>query len=160
MSAIADPPLIYNPNDVPRSRLTAAIDAGPLYLRPIFAAIRDAGVACCVVPHGGAPFDPPTNNPTIALIDDYSREAKGPQAFHQDPLRSFVKRYKNAVISSCEPLPAVYFSAATLAAVMRRDVTIVETSPEHVADWEAVLNAISPDLACLLCLIDPAGGIQ
>jgi hypothetical protein len=155
MSAMAYPPLIHNPN-VPRSRLTAAIDACPAYWSPILVAIRDSGVALCVVPQVKTPFDPPPHKPTIVLIGDDMHEAKGPQAFHQYSLQSFVKRCAGAVIVACEPLPAAYGAAASRAAILRQNVTIVETRPEHVKDWKSALDAINPDLSYLLCLVKPA----
>jgi hypothetical protein len=145
---------------VPRSRLTAAIDAAPLHLRPIFVAIRDAGVACCVIPHGGQSFDPPTSHPTIVLIDDDMDETKGPQDFHQESLRNFVKRCAPAMLVTCEPPPTAYAAAAAMAALLNYDVIIIETRPEHEANWKAALDAINPDLAWLLCLVEPAGGVQ
>jgi hypothetical protein len=145
---------------VPRSRLAAAIDAAPFHLRPIFMAIRDAGVACCVVPHGGQSFDPPTSHPTIVLIDDDMHETKGPQDFHQESLRSFVKRCTGATLVTCEPPLAAYAGAAIIAAVLRQDVIIVETRTEHVAAWKAALDAINPDLAWMLCLVEAVGGVQ
>jgi hypothetical protein len=145
---------------VPRSRLTAAIEAAPSHLRPIFMAVRDAGVAFCIVPQGGQLFDPPTNRPTIVLIGDDMREAKGPQDFHQESLRNFVERCTGAMLVTCEPSPAAYAAAAALAAVQHHDVVIIETRPEHEANWKAALDAINPDLAWLLCLVEPAGGVQ
>jgi hypothetical protein len=91
---------------VPRSRLTAAIDTGPSYWRPIWTAVRDAGVALYIVPQGGEPFDPPMNRPTIVVIGDDMFESKGPRAFHRKSLRRFVKRCHRAVIVACEALPA------------------------------------------------------
>jgi hypothetical protein len=145
---------------VPPSRLTAAIKDAPLHLRPIFTAMRDAGVGFCLIPHGRQPFDPPTNIPIIMLIDDDVDETKGPQDFHQESLRSFVKRCTGATLVTCEPPLAAYAGAATVAALLRRDLIIVETRTEHVAAWKAALDAINPDLALVLCLVEPAGDVQ
>jgi hypothetical protein len=123
-------------------------------------AVRDAGVAVCVVPQGGQLFDPPTGRPTIVLIEDDMHEAKGPQGFHQESLRSFVKRCTPAMLVTCEPPPAAYTAAAALAALLNYDVIIIETRPEHEANWKTALDAINPDLAWLLCLVEPAGGVQ
>jgi hypothetical protein len=110
-------------------------------------------------PQGEQPFDPPTNRPTILLIGDDVHEAKGPRAFHQDSLRNFVNRSMGAVIVTCEP-PLVAYAAAAGLAALGKDVIIVETRPEHEADWKAALDAINPDLAYLLCLVKSAGGVQ
>jgi hypothetical protein len=68
----------------PRSRLTAAIDHGPAHLRPIMRAVRDGGVAFCIVPQGGESFDLPTNRPNVLLICDDMFESCGPKPFHQE----------------------------------------------------------------------------
>jgi hypothetical protein len=144
---------------VPGSRITATIDHLPAYMRPIMLAVRDAGVALCMVPQGEEPFDPPTDRPTICLIGDDMHEAKGPRAFHQDSLRDFAKRCTCAVIVSCEPLLVAYAAAAALAS-LGKDVIIVETRTEHEADWKSALDALNPDLYYILCLVESAGGVQ
>jgi hypothetical protein len=145
---------------VPRSRLTTAINTGPSYWRPIWTAVRDAGVGLCIIPQGGQPFDLPTNRPTILVIGDDMFESKGPQAFLYESLCRFVRRCRRAVIVASEPIPSAYASAAEAAAGLRQDVIIVETRPEHEADWKNTLDVINPDLAYLLCLVKPAGGVQ
>jgi hypothetical protein len=135
------------------------MNASPSYLRPIFIAVRDAGVAFCMVAQCEEPFDPPKNGPTIVLIGDDTRESKGPRAFHQDSLRNFVRRSTGAVIVSCEP-PLVAYAAAAALAAMGKDVIIVETRTEHEASWKSELDAINPDLHYILCLVDPTGGVQ
>ena len=145
---------------VPRSRFAAVIDACPAYLNCIVAAVRDDGVGFCLVPHGGLPFDLPANIPIIVLISDHAPEAKGPQAFHQESLRSFVTRCTGAVIVSRKPPPGAYFMAAVYAAVRRQNVVIVETRPEHEADWKAALDTTNPDLDYLLDLFELVGGVQ
>jgi hypothetical protein len=143
---------------VPRSRLDAAIESGlGTHLRPIWIAVRDAGVACGIVPQGGEAFDPPEDKPTIIIIGDDMLESLGPIAFHQPSLKRFVKRCRGAVIVACEPLLVAYATAAATAAGLRFNVVIVETRPEHEADWKQALDAINPDLNYILCSVRPEG---
>jgi hypothetical protein len=87
-------------------------------------------------------------------------ESCGPKAFHQESLFRFVARCRGAVIVACEPVPVAYGSAARTAAELRQDVIIVETRPEHEADWKAALDAINPNLGYILCGVKPTGGVQ
>jgi hypothetical protein len=144
----------------PHSRLTTAIDTVSPHWRPILTVVRDAGVALCMVPHGGHRFDPPRDKPTILVMDDDALESKGPGAFHHESLRRFVQHCRHAVIVACEALPVAYAAAALAAGGLRQDVILVETRGEYEADWKATLDAINPDLAYLLCLVKPAGGVQ
>lgn len=146
---------------VPRRRLTAAINGSAgQHFRPIWLAVRDSGVAFCVVPQGGEAFDPPAGRPTIALIGDDMLVSRGPAAFHRPSLDRFVRRCRGAVIVACEPLRVAYASAAAVAAGLRLNVIIVETRPEHEADWKATLDGINPSLGYILCTVRPEGGVQ
>ena len=143
---------------VPRENLTAVINSGlGAHLRPIWIAVRDAGIACCIVPQGGEPFDPPEDRPTIVILGDDMLESLGPAAFHGPSLTSFVRRCRGAVIVACEPVPLAYATAAGTAAGLRFNIVIVETRPEHEADWKHALDAINPDLNYILCSVRPEG---
>jgi hypothetical protein len=87
----------------PHSRLTTAIDTVSPHWRPILTVVRDAGVALCMVPHGGHRFDPPRDKPTILVMDDDALESKGPGAFHHESLRRFVQR-SSRMASSRSPM--------------------------------------------------------
>jgi hypothetical protein len=143
----------------PHSRLTTAIDTVSPHWRPILTVVRDAGVALCMVPHGGHRFDPSRDKPTILVMDDDALGSKGPGAFHHKSLRRFVQRCRHAVIVACEPLPVAYATAAVIAG-LRQDVILVETRSEHEADWKAALDAIKPNLTYLLCSVKSAGGVK
>ena len=144
---------------VPQSRLAAILETTSPRLRPILTMIRDGGINLYAIPPGGDEFDPSTDKPAIVLIDD-TIEPRGPNAFHRKSLRRFVERCRSAVIGACEPLPGAYAVAAVSAAVLRLNVVIVETMPEYQAAWTAALDAINPDLALLLCIVGPTGGVQ
>jgi hypothetical protein len=145
---------------VPRDRLTYAAENGQSHLRPIILAVRDHGVSLCLVPQGKMPFEPMHDRPAIVLIGDDMFEAKGPNAFHRRSLDRFVKHCRAASIVSCEPLPAAYGYVATVAAHMRQNVILIETRPEHEADWKAALDAANRDLSFLIATVQPIGGVQ
>jgi hypothetical protein len=149
--------LIINAS-VPRENLTAVIDSGlGLHLRPIWIAVRDAGVACCIVPQGGEPFELPEGKPTIVILGDDMLQSLGPSAFHRPSLKRFVKRCRGAVVVACEPVPLAYAVAAGTAASLGFNIVIVETRPEHEADWKNALDAINPDLSYIFCSVPPEG---
>jgi hypothetical protein len=142
---------------VPRERLTSVIDSGiGAHLRPIWIAIRDAGIACCIVPQGNEPFDPPENKPTVLILGDDMVEALGPPAFHGPSLKRFIKRCHGAVLVACEPMPVAYEAAAATAAGLCVNIAIVETRSNQEAAWKAALDAINPDLAYIHCRVRPA----
>jgi hypothetical protein len=146
---------------VPPDRLTAAINSGAApHLRPIFIAVHDAGVGFAIVAQNSGPFDFPPNRPTILVLGDDMLESLGPKAFHETSLKRFVKRCRGAVIVASEPIVVAYASAAATAAGLRFDMVIVETRPEHEADWKNALDAINPNLAYILCSVKPEGGVQ
>jgi hypothetical protein len=133
---------------VSRSRLDAAIESGlGSRLRPIWVALRSAGVACCFVSQGGEPFDPLADKPTILTIGDDIWESLRPKAFH----------CRGDVIVARESIP---FAAASIAAGLRFDVVIVETQPEHQADWNNARDAINPSPSYILCSVKPEGRVQ
>lgn len=145
---------------VPRDRLTFAIDNGPEHWRPLMVAVRDAGVSLCVVSQGGEAFRPPSDRPALVLMGDDMHTSQGPDAFHKSSLVRFVRRCSSAVIVASAPLVVAYAAAAAVAAGLRQNVIIVETRPEHEADWKAALDAIKPTLSFILCTVEPAGGLH
>jgi hypothetical protein len=146
---------------VPRERLTSVIDSGlGAHLRPIWIAVRDADIACCIVPQGHEPFDPPENKPTVLILGDDMMEALGPPAFHRPSLRRFIKRCHGAVLVACEPLPVAYGAAAATAAGLRVNIAIIETRPNQEAAWKTALDAINPDLAYIHCKVRSEGGVN
>jgi hypothetical protein len=145
---------------VPRDRITNVLDqVHAPHLRPLMIAVRDYGIELCVVPQGKEPFDPPGNRPTVLIVGDDMFEAKGPTAFHRPSLVRFVKRCRAAVIVAAEPVVPACAAAATMAAIGLSAI-IVETQPEHEADWKAALDAINPDLDHVLCTTRRFGGVQ
>ena len=103
--------MIFN-SAVPRTRLTHAVEVGPPHLRPVWVAIRDAGIGFMMVAQHAGAFEAPNTRPTLLLIGDDMKEALGPAAFHRQSLRRFVSQCSAAVIVGCEPLPIAYASAA------------------------------------------------
>jgi hypothetical protein len=145
---------------VPRDRLTYAAENGQPHLRSTILAVRDHGVSLCLVPQGKSPFEPMHDRPAIVLIGDDMLEAEGPNAFHRGSLHRYVKRCGAMAIVSCEPLPMSYAYVARVAARMRQNVILIETGPEHEADWKAALDAANPDLSFLIATVQPMGGVQ
>jgi hypothetical protein len=144
-------------------RYATTLGTSPDNLWDIFVAATDAGVEFRLAPLV-KPFQSRANQPTIFVIcDDDMQECAALDAIHRDSLRKLVKRCTGAVIVSSEPRVVAYAAAAACAVESGgRDVIIVETRPEHEADWKHALDAINPDLHFRYFLgpVEPAGAIH
>jgi hypothetical protein len=144
---------------VPRERLTQAVESGPLHYRGIMRVVRDAGINLCIVPQHVGSFLPPRNRPSIVIIGDDLQTARGPSAFHGFSLRRYIKRCKAAAIVSSAPPPLAYDAIAVLAA-SGADVVLIETRPEHEADWHDCVKAANPDISIIIATVEPQGGVH
>ena len=139
-----------NVGAVPRSRLDFAVEHGR-HLAPLYEAARDFGCLLAMVPQGVGPFDAPgADRPVIAVIGDDLDEALGPSAFDEQSLRRLLRGVRLAAVVACEPLPGIYAEAARHAVLLRKNVVIVETQPEHEIAWFNLIKLIAPDAAFLL----------
>jgi hypothetical protein len=135
---------------VPRSRLDFAVQHGK-HLTPIYEAARDFGCLLAMVPQGAGHFDPPpAGRPAIIILGDDLDQALGPSAFDEQSLRRLLKGVRLAAVVACEPLPRIYATAARHAVLLRKNVVIVETRPEHEIAWVNLIRSIAPDAAFLL----------
>ena len=135
---------------VPRNRLDYAAAHGR-HLAPLYKAARDHGCIVGIIPQNAGPFDPPpAGRPAIIVIGDDLDQALGPSAFHEQSLRRLLKGVRLAAVVACEPLPEIYASAARHAVLLRKNVVIVETRPEHEIAWVNLIRSIAPDAAFLL----------
>jgi hypothetical protein len=121
------------------------------HLVPLYEAAHDFGCLLAMVPQGAGPFDAPGDDrPVIAVIGDDLDQALGPSAFDEQSLRYLLKGVRLAAIVSCDPLPEIYASAARHAVLLRKNVVIVETQPEHEIAWFNLIKSIAPDTAFVL----------
>ncbi len=97
------------------------------------------------------PFDAaPGDRPAIVIIGDDLDEALGPSAFDERSLRRLLRGVRLAAVVACKPLPQIYAAAARHAVLLRQNVVIVETRPEHEITWFNLIKSIAPDAAFLL----------
>lgn len=144
-----------------RARLDAAIEHGALHLRPIYAAVRDAGIIFAVIPQGAGRFDlHDSRRPSIALIGDDMDQAYGPAGFHRKSLRRLLARCTSVAIVSCEPLVEVYTCMAVTAAGLRGHSALIETRLEHEENWTRFVKEHAPDAALMVATVKPAGGVH
>ncbi|BBC00109.1 hypothetical protein [Bradyrhizobium elkanii] len=149
---------------VPLDRLTNAVNMSTgeaAHFRPLWLAVRDAGVAMMFVPQGNDDFSDHEDRTTIFLIGDDLHTAKGPYGFHRKSLRAAFRKCVAAVIVACEPLPDAYAAAAAVAAggrvLLQGDqqvngsVAIVETQPYREREWKAFIEKTNPRISVLLC---------
>ncbi len=151
---------MMSPDIIPRAKLNAAVEHGPLHLRPLYHAVRDYGISFAIVTQGAGRFAFPSDKPVITLLGDDLHEALGPPAFHRKSVRQFVATCRAAVIVACDPQPKFYIAAATTAVLLRQNVVIVETRPEHEADWFDLVRQITPDINLLVGTVRPEGGVH
>jgi hypothetical protein len=155
---------------VPPERLTFAIGESeriaPHY-RPIFLAVRDAGVLFMAVPQGHEDFTGLENTATIFVIGDDMETAKGPHGFHRKSLRVAFRKCVAAVIVACEALPDAYAAAAAVAAGGRvlmqgseqvnGSVAIIETQPYREREWMDFIKKVNPSASLLLATTKEGG---
>ena len=143
-----------------RFRLDAAVTRAAAHLKPLLAAVRDAGCNFGQVPQYAGRFDFPEGRPLIGLISDDYKLSCGLQAFHQKSVRRLVARCSAAFIMAGAPDAALYTAAAGLAVISRRNVVIIETQPRWEADWANFVQAARPGIATLIDTPKPAGGVH
>jgi hypothetical protein len=136
--------------EVPRDRLSQALDATPLHLKPIVLAVRDHGCAHGIVRQGAGKFDFNDPRPTIAVLGDDLFEAKGPGAFDIASVRKLAQRCKSAFVVAGAPETTVYAAAAMSAVLAREHVVVVETRPALERAWVSALRSANPSIRILL----------
>ena len=146
-------------HSVSRERLTTFIDGSPRHLRPLLVAARDAGVRLCMVAQGRHRFDLPTRYPTVLLVGDDMHVSMGPDGFHRQSLRRFIRACRCAVIVSSAPLIEPYAAAAASAA-LGMNVILVETRLSHEQVWRSFIESERPDVSLFISTVKPEGGIH
>jgi hypothetical protein len=144
---------------VTRERISEIIGKNMLapHLNPVFEAVRDFGVSILIAPQSKDSLDEAlgdSRDASIVIVGDDTNRALGPDGFHKPSMRRlFQLATETAVISSAPP-EHVYAGMATLAALARRFVVIVETRPEQEIAWVEFIQAANPNLAVLLVTIE------
>ena len=146
--------------EIPRDRLTAAVDHGPEHLRAIYWAVRDGGIGFATISQRAGRFDLPRDRPIVAILGDDMDKALGPAAFHRKSVRRFAARCRTASIVSCAPLLPLYAAPALAAMGLGLSGLIVETQPLFESDWADLILEANPTIALLIGTVKPEGGIN
>jgi hypothetical protein len=139
---------------VTRERLNEIIggNANAPHMNPVLEAVRDFGVSGMWVPQGKNSLDDAldaTRNAAIVLVGDDTDHAVGPGGFDQSSMRRLFQRAEHIAVISSAPPEHVYAGMATLAALARQFVVIVETRPEQEIAWVEFIQAANPNLPVL-----------
>jgi len=152
------------PSNYTRQELDQTIDElrtiGGDHLVPIVTAVRDYGIAFAEIRQDGSPASFPFERPTKILVGDDLDEAKGPSAFHKKTLRAVLDKVSRVIIVACDAQPRFYRLAAIRAAIDRQHVMIIETLPQHEADWCTLIQKHRTGLPVVLCSIPATSGLQ
>ncbi len=124
--------------------------------RPVYYAMRHHGIAFGGIIQDRKPFRIPRARPTLLLLGDDLDASYGPVGFHPKSVRRFVERCCYGVVVACSPEVVLYATAAAVVTATRSDVVLIETRPEHEADWVDRLRAIKPGLPLLVGMVRPA----
>lgn len=135
---------------ISHERLDHLASTGQAHLRPIYAAMRMAGVSLFLVPQGQERFLAPRVRSFVGLVADDTDCAVGPNGFHRKSLRRLAQDAKCIALISSDIMPAVYATAAQIAA-LGRNVLIVETRCEQESAWLDFLKASAPRAHLLIC---------
>ena len=136
--------------DPPRASLDELVATAPDHLRPIYEAVRAGRCNFGFVPQLGGEFAFPCNKPVFALVGDDFDEALGPDAFDIDSLGGFIAGCVGAAIVAGAPPPALYAGLVVMAMSLGRNVVLVETRPEHEADWANLIQTVHPGLPTMI----------
>ena len=153
-----------SPPKVTRQELDQTIDElraiGGVHLLPIMTAVRDYGIAFVQILQDSGPVSFRFDRPTIILLGDDLHEAKAPPAFHEETLRAVLDSVSRVIIVANDAQPRFYALAATRAAIFREHVLIIETLPQHEADWCTLIQKYGTGLPIVLCSIPTTHGLQ
>jgi hypothetical protein len=155
---------VTSPPKVTRQELDQTIDElraiGGVHLLPIMIAVRDYDIAFAEILQDDGPVSFSFEKPTIILLGDDLEEAKGPSAFHDESVRAVLGKVSRVIIVACDAQTRFYTLAAIRAALDRQHVLIIETRPQHEADWCALIQNHRPGLPIVLCSIPTPSGLQ
>ena len=134
---------------IPLSKLDDLCRDGHAHLREIYVAMRTAGIGLALIQQRTGPFHPPKGRAFIGLIGDDTDRSLGPDGFDRASIRRLLALTHGVCVMSCELVPRVY---ATAAAVARLGIAtaIIETRPEHEAEWLALVKEAAPGASTLL----------
>ncbi len=133
---------------------------GGVHLLPIMTAVRDYGIAFAEILQDDGPVSFHFDRPNIILLGNDLHEGKGPPAFHEETLRAILDSVSRVIIVACDAQPRFYALAATRAAIYREHVLIIETLPQHEADWCTLIQKRRTSLPIVLCSIPTTSGLQ
>jgi len=155
---------VTSPPKVTRQELDQTIDElraiGGVHLLPIMTAVRDYGIAFVQILQDTGPVSFRFDRPTIIHLGDDLHEAKAPPAFHEETLRAVLDSVSRVIIVANDAQPRFYALAATRAAILREHVLIIETLPQHEADWCTLIQKYGTGLPIVLCSIPTTNGLQ
>lgn len=123
--------------------------------RAVYYAMRQHGIAFGGIIQDRSPFRIPRDRPTLLLLGDDLDASHGPAGFHAKSVRRFVERCRYGVVVACSPETVLYATAASIVAATRGDVVLIETRPEHEADWVNRLREIKPGLPLMVGMVRP-----
>ena len=156
--------IVTSPPKVTRQELDQTIDElraiGGDHLLPIMTAVRDYCIAFAQILQDDDPVSFRFDRPTIILLGDDLDEAKGPSAFHEETVRAVLDNVSRVIIVACDAQPRFYALAAMRAAIFREHVLIIETLPQHEADWCTLIQKHRTGLPIVLCSIPTTSGLQ
>lgn len=151
--------MLFEPSPAINGRIRERFPDMPPHQRPLWAAVVKGCTYATVVQGDGA-FRIPTKRPAVVVVGDDLASAKGPAAFNRRSLRRYLSRCSAVCIVSSEAVPDAYAAIAAEAVDRRRDVAIIETQPEHEAEWLALVRQAAPLASVALCRPFPNGGLH
>lgn len=129
------------------------------HLAPIYQAVRRGADYAPVLQNAGA-FAFKFERPTIVLFGDDGEKCFGPNAFEPASVERVLGKISMAAVIACEPLPKLYTAMAIGAMMKRAHTLIVETRPEHEADWIERIRNSRPDISIMVGTLESPGGRQ
>lgn len=139
---------------------TMASSLTPPHLKCILTAMRDYGIEFfSILQNSTEPeFDPSVLDQAqgfVALVGDDTCRSVGPDHFDQNALKGLVERSTYTSIISTGAIVGIYDMLSMIAGQRRTGSLIIETKPEHEAQWAEFIRALSPSMHLIISTPNP-----
>lgn len=126
--------------------LDHAIERAEPHLRPVLEVVRDGAIGMLFVGQSADPFRIPADpkRPALVIIGDDFDRAVGPDGFHSASVRRAIRSCRSFAVVASAPVPVVYATIATTAAVSRQNTMLIETRPEQEIQWVSLIQKLAP----------------
>ena len=133
-------------------------DLTPEHMKSIFRVARDSKIGFMSFLHDSTKVDMERLNAAkafVAIIDDNTECSLGPDHFEAALVQRLLEKAYGITVMSGTIVEDVYALFAEMAGLLRKGMVIIETRPEHKAQWIECLTKIAPNAHLIFNLPKP-----